>query len=66
MAKEKFVVATIRNYLGGSGDQGTVLGQFRKIEFARRARPQMLEAAQKKGWTGRRGIFFKGELVEEI
>lgn len=66
MAKQKLVVAAIRNYFGGTGDQGLVLGEFRKIEFARHARPQMKKEAGKKGWTGRLGIFENGKFLEEL
>lgn len=66
MAHEKYVVAGVKNYFGGTGEQGMELGKFRKIEFARRAREQMLREAIKKGWSGHRGIFFNGKFVEEL
>ena len=66
MAKEKYVVACIKNYFGGTGEQGAVLGEFRKIEFARRAHEQMLKEAIKKGWNGHRGVFLNGKFLEEI
>lgn len=66
LAKEKYVVAGIKNYFGGTGEQGVFLGQFRQIEFARRARELMLKEAIKKGWSGHRGIFLNGKFVEEL
>ena len=65
MAKEeKYVVACVKNYYGSTGEQGTVLGEFRQIEFARRARSQMAEEARKKGWSGVRGIFLNKKFIE--
>ncbi|MEK7144261.1 MAG: hypothetical protein AAB794_00145 [Patescibacteria group bacterium] len=66
MAKVKYVVAGIRNYFGRAGEQGMILGEFRKIEFARRVREQMLQMGRKKQWSGRRGIFLNGKFVEEL
>jgi len=67
LAKPKYIVAGIRNYMAGSGgEQGIVLGQFREIGFARKARNQMLEVARKKQWSGHRGIFLDGKFIEEL
>lgn len=67
VAKIKYVVAGIKNYMAGSGgEQGIILGEFRKIEFARQARDSMLKEAQKKGWAGHRGVFLNGKFIEEL
>lgn len=63
LAKDKYVVANVLNYFAEKGEQGKVLGEFRKIEFARTARPQMRAEAQKRRFPYI-GIFLKGEFVE--
>ena len=65
MAKEKFVVAAVRNKVGASGAMGTVIDNFRKIEFARHARGRLQSEAQKKGIRDL-GIFQNGKFIKEL
>jgi len=65
VAKPKYVVAQAVNLIAGKAKSGQVLGQFRKIEFARQARDLMQREASKRKIL-RIGIFFNGVFVESI
>ncbi len=60
---EKCVVAQAINLMGSSAEQGTMLGEFRKPEFARKARVRVKAEAAKRGIRNV-GIFQKKKFIE--